>query len=196
MQSSVTETSPAWLEYTPPAPPRFALYRSQYGTITLSSLPFVLLMLSPLLLFTTYFSWEGVAVCLGSWLLRQWAVTGVYHRYFSHKSYKVGRVTQFLLGLLGTTTAQKGPLWWAAHHRHHHGFSDTEKHLHSPKRGFLESHWIWFLNHETTDVDYKKIVDFAKFPELRLLDRYWYIPPTLYAFERSFRTRFVPDYRQ
>lgn len=182
MQSSVTETSPAWLEYTPPAPPRFALYRSQYGTITLSSLPFVLLMLSPLLLFTTYFSWEGVAVCLGSWLLRQWAVTGVYHRYFSHKSYKVGRVTQFLLGLLGTTTAQKGPLWWAAHHRHHHGFSDTEKDLHSPKRGFLESHWIWFLNHETTDVDYKKIVDFAKFPELRLLDRYWYIPPTLYAF--------------
>lgn len=181
-----TAAAPKWMNYSGPGEPKGVLWRDRYGTITLSSLPFALLMLSGLFVFTTHFSWLGLGVCFISWAVRQWAITGVYHRYFSHKSYKVGRVTQFLLALLGTTAAQKGPLWWAAHHRHHHGFSDTEKDLHSPKRGFWRSHWFWFLYHETTEVDYKKIVDFAKYPELRWLDKYWYLPPTVLGFGMFF----------
>ena len=159
--------------------PKNYLWKDRYGTVTLSSLPFAALMLSSLFVFTTHFSWFGLGLCFASWIVRQWAITGVYHRYFSHKSYKVGRVTQFVLAVLGATAAQKGPLWWAAHHRQHHGHSDTEKDLHSPKRGVWQSHWIWFLHHESTDVDYKKIVDFAKYPELRLVDKYWWLPPTI-----------------
>jgi hypothetical protein len=31
-----------------------------------------------------------------------------YHRYFSHRTYKMGRVMQFLMALLGTLSVQKG----------------------------------------------------------------------------------------
>ena len=102
-----TAATPEWMNYSGPGEPKGVLWRDRYGTITLSSLPFALLMLSGLFVFTTHFSWLGLGVCLISWAVRQWAITGVYHRYFSHKSYKVGRVTQFLLALLGTTAAQK-----------------------------------------------------------------------------------------
>ena len=33
----------------------------------------------------------------------------------------------------GCTALQKGPLWWAVHHRHHHAHSDTEGDVHSPR---------------------------------------------------------------
>ena len=58
------------------------------------------------------------------------ALTGGYHRYFSHNSYKTSRVFQFLLAFTGGMSAQLGALWWAAHHRHHHLYSDTEKDIH------------------------------------------------------------------
>ena len=43
-----------------------------------------------------------------------------YHRYFAHRSYRTSRVFQFFMACLGCSALQKGPLWWAAHHRQHH----------------------------------------------------------------------------
>src|SRR5258706_16051499 len=95
-----------------------------------------------------------LAICLGFYLVRMFAITAGYHRYFSHRSYKTGRAFQFVLGLLGTMAAQKGPLWWAAHHRLHHGFSDTAEDVHSPVvRGFWWSHIGWFLCCKYNDTD-------------------------------------------
>ena len=160
---------------------KWAIYQNQYGTFTPGFFPFVILNLSALLVFTTHFSWTGVLVCIGSYYLRMFGVTGVYHRYFSHKAYKMGRISQFFMAFLGATACQKGPLWWGVHHRHHHAFSDKPEDLHSPKRGFWHSHMLWFLTEESIDVDYKKIGDYAKFPEIRFIDKYWYLPPTIYA---------------
>ena len=64
-------------------------------------------------------------------------VTAGYHRYFSHRSYKLGRVAQFLMAVLAQTSGQKGVLWWAAHHRDHHRHSDTPRDVHSPREGWL-----------------------------------------------------------
>jgi stearoyl-CoA desaturase (delta-9 desaturase) len=87
-----------------------------------------------------------VAVCIGLYLLRIWAITAGYHRYFAHRTYKTGRVFQFVLAWVGSMSVQKGVLWWAAHHRHHHRESDTEKDIHSPvQRGFWFSHVGWIL---------------------------------------------------
>src|SRR5262245_46608992 len=47
-------------------------------------------------------------------------VTVGLHRYFSHRSFKTTRFVQFMLGFMGCTALQKGPLWWAIHHRLHH----------------------------------------------------------------------------
>jgi stearoyl-CoA desaturase (Delta-9 desaturase) len=126
------------------------------------------------------FSWRGLALCAALYLPRMFFVTGAYHRYFSHRSYKTSRVFQFLLALGASCTAQKGPLWWAAHHRMHHKLSDQPGDLHSViQSGFWWSHMGWILSRDLEDTDHSRIKDFAKYPELRWLDKYWMIPPVL-----------------
>ena len=126
------------------------------------------------------FSWTGLAVCAAFYAVRMFFVTGAYHRYFAHRSYKTSRPFQFLLALGATLTAQKGPLWWAAHHRIHHKLSDQPGDLHSVKQqGFWWSHMGWILSTDLEDTDLSRIRDFAKYPELRFLNTFWVVPPIL-----------------
>jgi stearoyl-CoA desaturase (Delta-9 desaturase) len=128
--------------------------------------------------FITGLSWAALAWMLAMYVPRMFFVTGAYHRYFSHRSYKTSRWFQFLLALGATFTSQKGPLWWAAHHRLHHKLSDLPGDLHSVKQsGFWWSHMGWILSRDLESTDMSRIKDFAKFPELRWLDKYWVIPP-------------------
>ena len=123
-------------------------------------------------------SWSGVALCATLYLVRMFFVTGAYHRYFSHRSYKTSRWFQFVLALGATMTAQKGVLWWAAHHRTHHKFSDERGDLHSAMRdGFWWSHMGWILARDLEASDHSRIRDFARYPELRWIDRWWFVPP-------------------
>src|SRR5688572_15958829 len=77
-------------------------------------------------IFFTGISWIAVLTGLALYIVRMWAITAGFHRYFSHRSYQTSRWFQFVLGFLGTSSAQMGPLWWAGHHRHHHRYSDSE----------------------------------------------------------------------
>jgi stearoyl-CoA desaturase (delta-9 desaturase) len=77
-------------------------------------------------------SWTSVGVAAALYFVRMFAITGFYHRYFSHRTFKTSRFGQFLLAVAGSSATQKGPLWWAAHHRHHHRHSDEEDDVHSP----------------------------------------------------------------
>jgi stearoyl-CoA desaturase (delta-9 desaturase) len=107
-------------------------------------------------------------------------VTGGYHRYFSHRTYKTSRWFQFILAFLAQSTSQKGALWWAAHHRTHHKESDTVNDVHSPVRqGLFYSHIGWLYQLHNDETDYNKISDFAKYPELVFLNKNWLIPPIL-----------------
>jgi stearoyl-CoA desaturase (Delta-9 desaturase) len=118
-------------------------------------------------------SWTAFWWLVGSYAVRMFAITAGYHRYFSHRTFKTSRAFQLVLALLGLTSVQQGPLWWAAHHRRHHKFSDMPEDIHSPRqRGFIWSHMQWILakRHKATDVD--RIKDFAKYPELRFLNRH------------------------
>ena len=154
-------------------------WRTEHGTLTPNVLPFLFLQLSVLLVFTTYFSWTGVIVCLASYFFRMFAITGFYHRYFSHRTYRMGRVMQFLAAFLGATATQKGPLWWAAHHRVHHKKSDTEEDPHDSHKGFWHSHWMWFLYRENDETHWDMIPELAQYRELRLIDKYWYVPSVM-----------------
>ncbi len=110
------------------------------------------------------FSAEALAWCLGSYAVRMFAVTGGYHRYFSHRSYKTSRAFQFVLAVLGLTSTQKGPLWWAAHHRIHHKYSDQPGDLHSVRqRGFWWAHMFWILVERNAKADHDKIKDLTKY---------------------------------
>ena len=126
----------------------------------------------------TGFSWMGLLWTALMYAPRMFFVTGAYHRYFSHRSYKTSRWFQFVLALGSTFTAQKGVLWWAAHHRVHHKLSDQPGDLHSVKQsGFWWSHMGWILSRDLEGTDHSRIKDFAKYPELRWLDTWWLLPP-------------------
>ena len=95
------------------------------------------------------------------------AITAGFHRYFSHRTYRLGRVSQFVLAFLGQTAAQKGVLWWASNHRHHHRYSDLPEDVHSPTRkGFWWAHVGWILVPDYEKTDFDRIPDLAKYPEL------------------------------
>jgi stearoyl-CoA desaturase (delta-9 desaturase) len=117
-------------------------------------------------------SWTAVAVCACLYFVRMFAVTAGYHRYFAHRTYKTSRVFQFLLGFVGAAALQNGPLWWAAHHRNHHRYSDTEHDVHSPVAGgVFWAHMGWILSKKFNTYDEKLVRDLAKYPEIRWLQR-------------------------
>ncbi len=147
-----------------------------------AALGFLLVHVMALGVFVVGFSWAGAAICLGSYYLRMFFITAGFHRYFAHRSYRLGRPAQFVLALLAQTSAQKGVLWWAGHHRHHHRWADTHRDLHSPLQdGFFWSHIGWILSGRYDETDLALVPDFATVPELRWLDRNQYAPVFLYA---------------
>lgn len=150
--------------------------------ITIPSVSFALLHGAALCVFIVPVSKGLVALLAVTYLVRMFAITAGYHRYFSHRAYRMGRVPQFLMAFLAQTSAQKGVLWWAAHHRDHHRHSDTARDIHSPvARSFWWSHVGWVLSDEFDRHDAKSIEDFGRFPELVFLDRFHWICPWVYG---------------
>jgi stearoyl-CoA desaturase (delta-9 desaturase) len=126
--------------------------------LILATIPYAMVHLACFAVFWTGVSVDAVLVCFLAYLVRMFGVTAGYHRYFAHRAFKTSRVFQFFLALLATSSAQLGPLWWAATHRHHHSSSDT---VHDP---------------------HNAIRDYAKFPELVFVDKWSLIAPTILAF--------------
>jgi stearoyl-CoA desaturase (delta-9 desaturase) len=123
-------------------------------------------------------SWTAALVCVALYVVRMFAITGVYHRYFSHRTYQTSRWFQFVLAALGTSAAQKGPIWWASHHRHHHKHSDTDQDVHSPiVEGIWWAHIGWVLSTQYIETKIDLVRDLMQFPELRWLDKNHLIAP-------------------
>lgn len=141
------------------------------------------------LLFALVFplTWKVAALALCGYLVRMWAITAGYHRYFAHRyfahrSFKTGRVGRFVLALLGTTTMQNGPIWWASVHRTHHKESDLPGDPHSPtQRGFLYAHVGWIFDRSTGKRDLSNVSDLMRYPEIRWLDSHEWLPIFGYA---------------
>ncbi|WP_097461262.1 acyl-CoA desaturase [Mangrovitalea sediminis] len=122
----------------------------------------------------------AVGFAAAFFLIRMFAITGFYHRYFAHKTFKTSRSVQFIFALVGAMAAQRGALWWAAHHRRHHQHSDGPEDLHSPtQRGFWWAHVGWFTCDAGFVTDFRRIRDWEKFPELRFLNRFDALIPVL-----------------
>jgi stearoyl-CoA desaturase (delta-9 desaturase) len=151
---------------------------SHYGGV----LVFIGVHLMGLFVLQTGTRWQWVVLAVASYYVRMFAVTAGYHRYFAHRAFKTSRVLQFVIAFLAMTSAQKGVLWWAAHHRHHHKHSDGKKDLHSPiQTGFWFSHLGWILTKSSQRTNFDQVKDFARYAEIAHLDRYYLIPPTVYA---------------
>jgi stearoyl-CoA desaturase (Delta-9 desaturase) len=159
-----------------------AMRREEDRVDWMRCLPFVVLHLGCLGVIWVGVTPLAVGAAVFLYFARMFAVTGIYHRYFSHKTYSTSRFGQFLLALWGATCVQRGALWWAYHHRHHHQHSDEEEDAHSPHvHGFLWSHIGWITSRRNFPTDYSKVKDLAKFPELVFLNRFDSLVPFLFA---------------
>lgn len=148
----------------------------------LRCIPFILLHLACFAVFWVGWSWAAILLALATYWFRVFALTGFYHRYFSHRSFRTSRAFQFLMAVAGLTAVQRGPLWWAAHHRHHHIESDNPSDLHSPRQhGFWMAHTGWFMTTAGFRTPHRYTRDWNRFRELLFLDRYDWIVPLLFA---------------
>jgi stearoyl-CoA desaturase (Delta-9 desaturase) len=147
-----------------------------------SAIAFLLVHLACFAAFWTGITGAASLLGAGLYLLRMFAVTAGYHRYFSHRAFRTSRVFQFVLAFLAQSSAQKGALWWAAHHRRHHRYSDTELDVHSPaQRGFFYAHVGWIFVPRNDPTDHAVVQDLGKFKDLLWLDRHPYLPAILLA---------------
>jgi len=143
----------------------------------LKSVPFIALHLSLVAVFFVPVEPTALLLCGITYFVRMFGITGGYHRYFAHRSYRTSRVFQFVLAWLGCSAMQKGPLWWASHHREHHRHSDTPQDPHSPhETSFWWSHVGWILSTEHSATPWEAIPDWSRYPELRWLDRHHWVP--------------------
>jgi stearoyl-CoA desaturase (delta-9 desaturase) len=122
-------------------------------------------------------TWTAIGLCFALYVIRMFGITGVYHRYFAHRAYRTSRWFQFVLAWIGCSAMQKGPLWWASHHRHHHKYSDQEDDPHSPIiKTFWWAHVGWVISGRFRHAPLDSIRDYTKYPELRWLDRFNWVP--------------------
>jgi len=167
----------AWFDGHAPA---LAGARSPRRIDVARQLPFVAIHAGCLLVPWVGVSTRAVVVALVLYAARMFAITAFYHRYFSHQAFRTGRVPQFVFALLGASAAQRGPLWWASHHRHHHVHADEPADSHSALRhGFLWSHLGWFMARENFAVRSELVKSWMRYPELRFLDRWDALVPLL-----------------
>ena len=148
----------------------------------LRAAPFLVLHLACLGALWTGVSATALIVAAVLYAARMFALTGFYHRGFSHRTFRASRPVQLVFAVIGAACVQRGPLWWAAHHRNHHRNADTPLDPHSPRiHGFICSHMGWFLTRRAFRTDLARVQDLARYPELRWLDRYDVAVPLLLA---------------
>lgn len=176
MNHSASQTSPVT---TPTTAPPEQDKRPHAALQWWRMLPFVAIHLGALIGLLGFFSWPALVLAIGLYIIRMFAVTAGYHRYFSHRTFKTSRAFQLLLAFLAQTSAQLGTLSWAARHRWHHSCSDQAGDVHSPVvSGFWYAHVLWMYQPDNKP-DFKRIRDMARYPELRFLEQWALLPAVI-----------------
>ena len=135
----------------------------------------------------------GAAVAL--YLLRMFAITGFYHRYFSHRTFKTSRAAQFAFARarrLGR--AARPDLVGGASPPSPRPLRPARRRALAAQRGFLWSHMGWFLSRGHFAPDLGRVRDLLRFPELRWLDRFDILVPAALAVALLALGRFLEHY--
>jgi stearoyl-CoA desaturase (delta-9 desaturase) len=164
-----------------PALHRVEGHRGRRGAGLRPGIPFVAVHLACLAVIAVGVSPVALGVAAVSYLARMFGITAFYHRYFSHRSFRCSRGVQFGGAVLGAAAAQRGPLWWAAHHRQHHRSTDRPGDPHTPREGFWHAHLLWLFDPANQATRLDLVPDLARYRELRILDRYHHLVPVLTA---------------
>lgn len=160
--------------------------RGDAKAVTLGSLrpgiPFLAVHVGVLFIPVVGWSPVSIAVAVALYGLRAFGITVIYHRGLTHRSFRMARSVRILGTLVAASAAQRGPLWWVAHHRAHHRATDRIGDPHSPRQGgFLWSHVLWMFDGTNQSTDLARVPDLLEYKELRLLDRFHHIAPASLA---------------
>lgn len=122
----------------------------------------------------------AVNFALAAYITRMFILTGFYHRYFAHRTFKMNRFWQFIFALAGLSAMQRGAVWWASHHRQHHAKADHTGDPHSPIRNsFWWSHAGWLMQQHYATIDQHRVRDLLNYPELMWLEQWDKLIPLL-----------------
>ena len=91
------------------------------------------------------FSWWTLALGLVYYALCGLAITGGYHRLFSHPSYKARGFLRAFYLFFGAASVQNSALKWSSDHRIHHQHCDNPDDPYNINQGFWWAHVGWVL---------------------------------------------------
>jgi stearoyl-CoA desaturase (Delta-9 desaturase) len=135
-----------------------------YQLLLLASLPFYL-----------YYNTPGLGMILSGIVLLYLtglSITGGYHRFYSHRSYKTNKYVEAVLLFLSSMAAQGSALRWSFDHRIHHAHVDTDEDPYSIKKGFWFAHCMWIL-HKPRPIEKKVVPDLMSNPLVMFQHRYY-----------------------
>jgi len=101
------------------------------------------------------------------------AITGGYHRLFSHKSYDAKPLYKLLMLVFGAAAFENSALRWASDHRNHHKFVDTDQDPYNIKRGFWYAHMGWVMFKYDEKHCYDNVADLEADPLVRFQNRHY-----------------------
>jgi stearoyl-CoA desaturase (Delta-9 desaturase) len=151
------------------------LHRVATGLITL--LPFVGLGLAGWQMWNSWLHWYDLIAFLAVYIPTGLGITVGFHRLFTHRSFKTGPATRFVLAALGSAAIEGPVVAWVADHRKHHAFSDEEGDPHSPHvdhgglRGLFHAHVGWLFLHDQRALKTRYAPDLLADPVVSFVNR-------------------------
>lgn len=140
--------------------------------------PLIALTVTPFYLFKWDLHWSLWAL-FGFYLVATGiSITGGYHRYYAHRSYKARRRIQLFYLIFGAAACQNSAIKWASDHRRHHRFVDTDGDPYNIKKGFFWAHIGWVMMKKGHD--FSNARDLERDPLVMWQNR-WYLPLAITA---------------
>lgn len=145
------------------------------NVIFLTSTPFLAIALVILYFKLEVFNPWMVLLFFVFYILTGIAMTGGYHRLYSHLAYKASKPLELFYLLAGAAAFQNSVVFWADDHRRHHRFVDTDKDPYNAKRGLWFSHMAWiFYKDSYKQRNIESVPDLARNPLVMWQHKYYW----------------------
>jgi stearoyl-CoA desaturase (delta-9 desaturase) len=152
-----------------PQKKRWSLLNTSFLTGTLA----LALVVVPWRIAVSGVRWSEVLVFLGMTFLIGTAISGGYHRLFSHRAYKASWPVRFFFLCVGAAAFENSALSWSSDHRIHHQHVDTDQDPYTIGKGFWHAHWIWVMEAKTPSL--AGVADLEKDPLVQWQHRYHFL---------------------
>lgn len=141
-------------------------------TLFLTIYQLTLLISLPFYFYYQGFSWALFAIGFVLLYATGLSITGGYHRFYSHKTFKTNPVVEWLLLFFGSMAGQGSALRWSFDHRIHHAHVDTDEDPYSINKGFWYAHFLWILE-KPRSIDPKVVPDLINNQWVVFQDKYY-----------------------